>query len=256
MPKKGKTKTVDATAEKGEQTASVTAAAQPQPNNNQTIKAKAKAKTKEVHTFSESDRALFQAQEKVIASNQGAFLVLGEALHLIKKGNLHEISHPDLDFDEYCSKKWGFGQQYAYRLMAAYLCVKNLKDALTPKQVTTFPVNESQVRHIAGLDPEEQVKVWSTVLEKANGQTITAKLVEESAGGGSTNSGAETSKTTSAEATDPKAQKAEAKANTRKLAQILKAIEKFKKTAAEDMSIKFLQEIITKIEEIVVDSKD
>lgn len=244
-----KSKIVGATAEKGGQTAP----SNQQQINNQTTKAKVKTKAKEVHTFTESDRALFQAQEKVIASNQGAFLVLGEALHLIKKDNLHEISHPELDFDEYCSKKWGFGQQYAYRLMAAYLCVLHLKTALTPNKVTVFPTNESQVRHIAGLDPDEQVAVWTKVLEQAGGQTITAKLVEESAGSGSDGDNAAVTK---AEVSDAKAQMAEAKANNRKFAQIIKAIEKFKNTPAEKLSIELLQNIIVKIEEILGEAKD
>ena len=173
MANKAKTR-VATTAQSSGQTVAKTSAAQPQSTTTNSTAAAEKAKPAAPRIFTDAERALLKSKEDIIGSNQSAFLGLGEALHAIKEGGLYEISHPGLTFEDYCAKRWGFGQAYAYRLIAAYLCVKNLKDSLTPNKVTVFPVNESQVRPKAGLKPDEQVKVWTAVLEKANGQTVTA----------------------------------------------------------------------------------
>ncbi len=193
MANKAKTR-VATTAQSSGQTVAKTSAAQPQSTTTNSTAAAEKAKPAAPRIFTDAERALLKSKEDIIGSNQSAFLGLGEALHAIKEGGLYEISHPGLTFEDYCAKRWGFGQAYAYRLIAAYLCVKNLKDSLTPNKVTVFPVNESQVRPMAGLKPDEQVKVWTAVLEKANGQTVTAKLVEESAGKGSASDDVEVTK--------------------------------------------------------------
>jgi hypothetical protein len=133
-------------------------------------------KSKGVLVFTEADKALLETQESVIAKYIGAFLLVGEALAIIKGRELQRILDPKLTFDEYCSKKWGFGQAYAYRLISGYECVANLRDSLAPQGVTVFPTNEAQVRPLTSLPPKDQVKAWSQVLKKAEGN-VTATLV-------------------------------------------------------------------------------
>lgn len=133
--------------------------------------------------FGPKDQELFVDLEKRIASNIGAFLRLGEALSIIQERNLQRISDPQLTFDEYCSRRWGFGKAYAYRLIKGYACVINLEKVLKPHGVQTFPTNEAQVRPLTSLKPEQQVNAWVKVLEKANGKGITAVLVDNIAYG-------------------------------------------------------------------------
>lgn len=129
--------------------------------------------------FTAEDRTLLETQEGVIASNIGAFLSIGEALSLIKGRGLHKITEPDLTFEQYCSKRWGFGDKYAYRLINGFDCVANLKAQMTPNNVTVFPTNEAQVRPLTSLpSPKDQVKAWDLVLKKAKGDSITAAMVE------------------------------------------------------------------------------
>jgi len=129
-----------------------------------------------VLVFTEADKVLLEAQESVIEKYLGAFLLVGEALSIIKGRELQRMLDPKLTFDEYCSKKWGFGQAYAYRLISGYDCVKNLKDVMIPQGVTVFPTNEAQVRPLTSLSPENQVKAWDQILKKADGN-VTATLV-------------------------------------------------------------------------------
>jgi hypothetical protein len=128
--------------------------------------------------FTAKDEELLEKLEGVIAANIGAFLRLGEALCIIRDRNLQKITDPKLTFDEYCSKKWGFGKAYAYRLIGGYECVRNLEDHLAPQGVKVFPTNEAQVRPLTGLEPEAQAKAWLIVLKKAKGDNITAALVD------------------------------------------------------------------------------
>ncbi len=142
------------------------------------VKAKKASEPKGKLVFTAKDKAMLKTAESVIASNIGAFLRLGEALCIIKKRDLQKILNPELTFDGYCSRKWGFGKAYAYRLISGYECVQNLRKQLASKNVTLLPTNEAQVRPLVRLSPTEQVKAWTTVLKKAKGGNITSALIE------------------------------------------------------------------------------
>jgi len=205
------------------------------------------AESKDKPVFTVEDKAALEKQEGVIASNIGAFLLIGEALSIIKERDLYKITEPTLDFDAYCAKKWGFGEKYAYRLIKSYKCVKHLKEQLGDHGVTLYPTNEAQVRDLAGLKPEEQVKTWSAVLKKANGGGITAALVEEVL----TGKGAKASKS---EAT-AETKTADAKTEHKKLKTIARLVEKAKQIDAEELNFKKFKELLDKIEELLNDDE-
>ena len=248
----------DATAANGSQTASETATVQAGHNNTQNTPVEAaKAESKDAVTCTADDKAMLQNQEKVIAANVGAFLVLGEALSVIKSRNLQKITDPNLKFEDYCSLKWGFGQAYAYRLISAYECVKHLKQAMTPNGVTAFPTNEAQVRPLTKLEPDEQVTAWSAVLKKANGGVVTAEMVEEVVKGmGEKPTTTETATEGETEAEDAIEHKSDAKATAdkaarRKLVAISKVINQVKKTDLTTLSPQKFREFIDKIEKLL-----
>ena len=255
---KGKKPTGDATAANGSQTASETATVQAGHNNTQNTPVEAaKAESKDAVTFTADDKAMLQNQEKVIAANVGAFLVLGEALSMIKSRNLQKITDPNLTFEDYCSLKWGFGQAYAYRLIGAYECVTHLKTAMVPNGVSAFPTNEAQVRPLTNLKPDEQVKVWAAVLKKANGGVVTAAIVQDvvkSVGEKLTTTETTTDDETEVETavnhkSDAKA--AAGKAARRKLVAISKVINQVKKTDLTTLSPQKFREFIDKIEKLL-----
>jgi len=203
---------------------------------------------KNLGVFTAADKALLEKQERVIAANIGAFLLLGEALAIIKGRELQRILHAELTFNEYCSKKWGFGQAYAYRLIRGYECVKNLKDAMAPHGVTVFPTNEAQVRPLASLPPEEQVKAWSRVLEKARGN-VTAALVENLAHGPAT------PKNGAMDSAKGSVGQAGSSAEHKKLVAIARLVEKALQVQPAKRSIKALSGILMKIQGLLIGRK-
>jgi hypothetical protein len=199
--------------------------------------------SKKAPVFTADDKALLEKQEGVIASNIGAFLVLGEALSIIKGRDLQKITDPNLTFDEYCTKKWGFGKTYAYRLIGGYDCVDNLKDHLAPNGVTLFPANEAQVRPLTSLLPGEQVKAWSAVLKKANGGGVTAAMVEEVL--------EETAGKPAKSYRKSKTGDANAKAELKKLKTITRLVEKALEIDPAERTIKKLSDVLIKIQELL-----
>lgn len=196
--------------------------------------------SKSVFVFSDADKVLLETQEGVIAKYIGAFLLVGEALAIIKGRELQRILNPKLTFDEYCSKKWGFGQTYAYRLISGYECVQNLKDHMTPRGITVFPTNEAQVRPLTSLPAKEQVKAWDQVLKKADGN-VTATLVYNIVKGASAKKADKTS-------ASEKASGAEANAEQKKLKAIARLVEKALSVKPAKRSIKGLSEVLVRIQ--------
>ena len=226
--------------------AKVTAVETPTPKGVSGLKAMIKYESVEIHpsknvwVFKEEDRVLLETQESVIAKYLGAFLLVGEALAIIKRHELQRIVDPKLTFDEYCTKKWGFGATYAYRLISGYECVQNLKDQMAPQGVAVFPTNEAQVRPLTSLLPKDQVKAWSQVLKKADGN-VTATLVFNIVKGVSAK---KSDKTTAGK----EASGAGAEAEQKKLNAIAKLVEKALSVKPAKRSIKGLSEVLEKIQ--------
>lgn len=84
----------------------------------------------------------------------------GKYFQQIKQDNLHKATGT---FEEYCKKQWGFTSVHVNRLIDAHECLENLKK--DPTKLVCVPTTESQARIIAGLDPEDQVKVAKAVKE-------------------------------------------------------------------------------------------
>jgi len=117
--------------------------------------------------------------ERIIEQNLNGFLLVGRALKAIQAGRLYRAKFGK--FEDYCRERWGLSDKYAYRLIDAYTCYDNLYRTLSPIGENRFPNNESQVRPLAALVPEKQVKVWKQVLNTCKGKPITAVKVEEAA---------------------------------------------------------------------------
>jgi len=200
-------------------------------------------KSRDVFVFSEADKVLLATQERVIAQYIGAFLLVGEALAIIKGRDLQRLLDPRLTFDEYCSKKWGFGQAYAYRLISGYECVANLKAHMAPQGVVVFPTNEAQVRPLTSLPPKDQLKAWDQVLKKADGN-VTATLVFNIVKGVS-------AKKSDKSSANEKAGGAGANAEQEKLKAIAKLVEKGLSVKPANRSIKELIGILTKIQNLL-----
>jgi len=92
--------------------------------------------------------------ERLIARNQERFCHIGRALKAIRDGRLYKQVLFDT-FEAYARTRWDMGRSQAYRLIKSYEVIHNLSPI-----GDRMPANESQVRPLAQLTPDEQRKTW------------------------------------------------------------------------------------------------
>lgn len=119
-----------------------------------------------------SEQKILAECEATIQKGLATFMDVGSALMRIRDGRLYRVEYKT--FEAYCQEKWGIARAQAYRLMDASTIAGNLSP------IGDKPATESQVRPLAGLEPEEQREVWISATEKAEeeGRKVTAKDVE------------------------------------------------------------------------------
>jgi len=124
------------------------------------------------------ERSRLQDSEKVIEAGVGQFLAVGTALSEIKRDRLYREGFKT--FKEYCNVRWQFGASYAYRLIDSAECVAQLKEAAGTEGLKALPTNEYQVRQLAKLKtPKSRVTAWNDAVTKADGDNVTAEIVEK-----------------------------------------------------------------------------
>jgi hypothetical protein len=112
---------------------------------------------------------LVECETDIEKNLQGTF-VLGYRLEQIRDQKLYRATHTT--FASYCANRWDFSKTHANRLIQAHLCEEHLKSI---KDVEVYvPTKESQVRYIADLKPEQQVKVAHAVFEAVGDKEASA----------------------------------------------------------------------------------
>jgi hypothetical protein len=122
-------------------------------------------------SFTESSRRA--ELEQVIAQGLATFITVGNALWEIRDSRLYRDTHET--FEDYCRERWGMTINYADRLMLAAKTVRNLETV----PIGILPSTESQVRPLAGLEPEQQREVWDAAVKSAPNGKVTAAHVAE-----------------------------------------------------------------------------
>ena len=97
--------------------------------------------------------------ESVIESGLKAFIEVGNALLEIRDSKLYRQDYKT--FEDYCRKRWSMSYRRAAQLMDAAEVVLNLNNC------SESPTHESQLRPLAGLEPEEQREAWKKAVETA-----------------------------------------------------------------------------------------
>jgi hypothetical protein len=112
-----------------------------------------------------------QELEVVIERGVGTFLEVGAALAEIKETRLYETTHST--FAAYCRERWGWGPNYAGKLIASATVAQRLAG-------TIVPTSETQVRPLTTLPPEQQLAAWQEAVETAEteGKPLTARHVQ------------------------------------------------------------------------------
>lgn len=110
--------------------------------------------------------------EHEIERGLNTFYQVGDALAEIRDRRLYRELYGT--FEAYCRERWGMARQHAYRLIGAAMVVGNLSPI-----GDTLPANESVVRPLARLDPEQQPVAWQLAVETApNGKPTAAHVAE------------------------------------------------------------------------------
>lgn len=111
--------------------------------------------------------------EGVVERGRQTFMEVGLALARIRDARLWDGGAYE-SFDAYCKDKWGWGRNYAAKLMRASEVAVTLRD-----EGTTVPITaERQARELlkAGT-PEQQADVWQEAVTRSGGGTPTADTV-------------------------------------------------------------------------------
>jgi hypothetical protein len=110
--------------------------------------------------------------EQIIQENFRGFVAVGQALAEIRDTRLYRHYYPL--FEDYCRNLWDMSHQRAFQLEASAKVIDNLATIVATSgdetTIDVLPKNEAQARELARLQPEEQVKVWSGLLQEAREQ--------------------------------------------------------------------------------------
>lgn len=103
------------------------------------------------------------------------FYTVGLRLRMIKLKKLYRAAYDT--FDEYCQKRFGFGQNYANRIARASKVVENLKSV--PNGTVSVPTTEAQARALCSLPPEQQIEAARNLQKKTGDKEPTTKDYQE-----------------------------------------------------------------------------
>lgn len=112
--------------------------------------------------------------ERVIENGRQTFMEVGLALARIRDARLHLGTHET--FEAYCKERWGWGANYARKLMSASSIAVTLRDSGTMVPITS----ERQARELAKAGgPSEQADAWQEAVTRSGGEAPTAAIVRE-----------------------------------------------------------------------------
>lgn len=128
------------------------------------------------------EAATLQKCKDAIKNGFKAFVEAGRACSIIMRQRLYRATHKR--FAEFCEEVLGMTYRRAYQLRDAAdfverlnrlnNCSKKRDDA----SELPLPENESQVRVLTGLPPQEQLEAWKEVHEKAPDGIVTGKTIQ------------------------------------------------------------------------------
>jgi hypothetical protein len=119
-----------------------------------------------------SERQRLKELETIIENGLQTFVEVGEALAIIRDGELYKEDYDT--FESYCRERWGMGRTFAFYQIKASGVVGNLN----VHNCERLPQTESQARPLTQLEPEQQQQAWYEAINQSNGRQPTAKVVE------------------------------------------------------------------------------
>jgi hypothetical protein len=120
-------------------------------------------------TMAEHER--YTAAKKVISEGKQTFIAVGKALMTIRDGKLYRVKYAT--FEEFTLAEYGWARNYANKLIAAVVVVKEL-----PKAVGAMVPNEAAARALKDVPAEDRADV---VIEAAKTGEVNTATIEEAA---------------------------------------------------------------------------
>lgn len=121
--------------------------------------------------LSTTDHRGLADHEAVIERGMNTFIEVGNALLAIREERLYRDGHAT--FEDYCRERWGFGRDYADRMIAAAAIVPTIVSTGLPA-----PTNEGQARELARVPEEDRADVWRETVERTDGKPTAAAIRE------------------------------------------------------------------------------
>ena len=127
----------------------------------------------------EEKQELLEIENKIFQVTEAFFVELGGYLKQIRDRGLYK-TRGYKSFAKYCSDLFGYGRTQVHHIIAAAEVVNNLKSENVHRgEQFLLPTSERQVRHLAKLEPEEQVTVWVKAIEDNNGKIPTGAKIQQ-----------------------------------------------------------------------------
>lgn len=111
--------------------------------------------------------------EGVINRNLQSFYEVGRALMEIRDRGYYKDVLGYNTFEQYCKERWDFARRTAYQFIDSVKVIDNVRNC------AQTPINESQTRPLARLEPEQQREAWKKAVETAPEGKVTAKHITE-----------------------------------------------------------------------------
>lgn len=122
---------------------------------------------------------LLEIENRIFKVTEAFFVELGGYLKQIRDRGLYK-TRGYKSFAKYCGDRFGYGRTQVHHIIAAAEVVNNLKKENVHRgEQFLLPTSERQVRHLAKLEPEEQVTVWVKATEGNNGKIPTGRRIQQ-----------------------------------------------------------------------------
>jgi hypothetical protein len=114
-----------------------------------------------------------------------AFYEAGKALQELRDRRLYRSTHKT--FEDYCRDRFGHSRQKSNYLIAAAdvfenlttnCCQKSPNGDLTTPNLPILPTNESQIRPLTKLEPQEQREVWQKAVSEAGNKVPSGRIIK------------------------------------------------------------------------------
>ncbi|MBM9605940.1 hypothetical protein [Desulfopila inferna] len=132
-----------------------------------------------VKELSVQEEKRLEQLENVVVENFKTFIQVGRALAEIRDRKLYRKKA--MTFERYCKELFDIAKSRAYELINAADVIENVRNCGQNDDVdlSSFFVNESQIRPLTKLRPEQQVSVCRAAIESAPNGRMTATHVKK-----------------------------------------------------------------------------